>query len=77
MGGHGHGIPQRGRIVGHRGNNSNNNKPDHQRQRGAAQTTIGQVVAPHGIHHNVQRGIRAKAQNTITAGERYKNQAQK
>ena len=59
MGGLGHGILQRGRVVGLRGN-----KLD-LIQRAAAQTTTGQVV-PHGTRLNVQRGIRK--QNT-TAGE--------
>lgn len=58
VGGLGHGILQRGRVVGLRGN-----KVD---PRLVAQTTTGQVE-PHGIRlNNVQRGIRK--QNT-TAGE--------
>jgi len=58
VGGHGHGILQRGRVVGLRGS-----KLD---QRPADQITTGQVVT-HGTRlNNVQRGIRK--QNT-TAGE--------
>ncbi|KAL7022290.1 hypothetical protein ACKWTF_012195 [Chironomus riparius] len=58
VGGHGHGILQRGRVGGLLGN-----KLD---QRPVAQTIIGQVE-PHGTRlNNVQRGIRK--QNT-TAGE--------
>lgn len=60
MGGLGHGILQRGRVAGLRGNKLDPH------QRVAAPTITGQVV-PHGTPRlNVQRGIRK--QNT-TAGE--------
>ncbi|KAG5669932.1 hypothetical protein PVAND_000221 [Polypedilum vanderplanki] len=64
VGGLGHGIQQRGRVAGLRGNN----KLD-LRQLAVVQVTPGQaVVEPHGIHRNVvQRGIRAKVPNITTA----------
>lgn len=67
MGGHGHGIQQRGRVVGLRGNS----KLD-LRQLAAARITTGPVVVePRGIHHSAaQRGIRVKVPNITTAGER-------
>jgi hypothetical protein len=73
VGGLGHGIQQRGRVAGLRGNS----KPD--RQQGAARIATGQVVvvaaaAARGIHRSAaQRGTRAKVPNITTAGENNKH----